>query len=516
MGIKELNMTRTLAENPLRDSSRSERGAAPVVMVIFGASGDLTTRKLIPALFDLGCERRLPSQFAVVGLSRSPLSHEEFRDRLKTGVHSFARNEDAPTQVWDSFSKGIFYHSGDLKDPQTYVQLKELLAQVDKERGTAGRRLFYLSTSPNYFPIILEQLSQAGMLQDPETSKVIIEKPFGTDLETAQALNQKVLSVAKERQVYRIDHYLGKETVQNLLVFRFGNAIFEPLWNRNHLSHIQITVSETVGLEGRAGYYEEAGVLKDMVQNHLMQLLCLVCMEPPVAFDAKSVRDEKVKVLKALRLDGGVGGDLSRSVVRGQYAQGWAGSVQVPGYREEPQVIKDSTTPTYVALKFAIDNWRWKGVPIYLRTGKRLTKRVSEIALQFKDVPQQLFPDEAPSPNVLALRIQPDQGVSLRFEAKRPGPKIQMQPVNMDFRYGSAFGMETPEAYERLLLDCMVGDQTLFTRADEVEEAWRVVMPVLKGWQENKVPLTFYESGSWGPAEAHQLIKQDGFRWRRL
>jgi glucose-6-phosphate 1-dehydrogenase len=345
---------------------------------------------------------------------------------------------------------------------------------------------------------------------------VIIEKPFGTDLETAQALNQKVLSVAKERQVYRIDHYLGKETVQNLLVFRFGNAIFEPLWSRNHLSHIQITVSETVGLEGRAGYYEEAGVLKDMVQNHLMQLLCLVCMEPPVAFDAKSVRDEKVKVLKALRLDGGVGHDLSRSVVRGQYTSGWAGSLRVPGYREEPDVQPESSTATYVALKFAVDNWRWKGVPIYLRTGKRLTKRVSEIALQFKDVPQQLFPDEAPSPNVLALRIQPDQGVSLRFEAKRPGPKIQMQPVNMDFRYGSAFGMETPEAYERLLLDCMVGDQTLFTRADEVEEAWRVVAPVLQGWEENKVPISFYESGSWGPVEADRLIQQDGFRWRRL
>lgn len=509
-------MIRSLAENPLRDSSRSERGAAPVVMVIFGASGDLTVRKLIPALFDLGCERRLPTQFAVVGLSRSALSHEEFRERLKTGVHSFARNDDAPPQVWESFSKGIFYHSGDLQDPQTYEKLKVLLDQVDKERGTAGRRLFYLSTSPNFFPIILEQLSLAGMLQNPETSKVIIEKPFGTDFETAQALNQKVLSVAKERQIYRIDHYLGKETVQNLLVFRFGNAIFEPLWNRNHLSHIQITVSETVGLEGRVGYYEQAGALKDMVQNHLMQLLCLVCMEPPVAFDAKSVRDEKVKVLKALRLDGGVTEDINCSVVRGQYTAGWAGSVQVPGYREEPDVKPDSSTATYVALKFAIDNWRWKGVPIYLRTGKRLTKRVSEIALQFKDVPQQLFPDEAPSPNVLALRIQPDQGVSLRFEAKRPGPQIQMQPVNMDFRYGSAFGMETPEAYERLLLDCMVGDQTLFTRADEVEEAWRVVTPVLDAWKDNKVPMSFYGSGSWGPKESSRLIQQDGFRWRRL
>ncbi len=512
--------TETPVVNPLREGLRLERTPEPCVMVIFGATGDLTRRKLIPALYNLSRERLIPAGFSVVGFARRPLSDETFREDMLEGINEFSRSRPAQPAVWETFSQGIFYLHSDFDNPQGYRELASRLEQIDRERGTGGNRVFYLATPPSAYPAIIHHLGESGLarpLTPDAWCRIIIEKPFGRDLESALALNRQLAEVFREDQIYRIDHYLGKETVQNILVFRFANGIFEPIWNRRYVDHVQITVAESIGVEGRGRYYDETGALRDMVQNHLLQLLSLVAMEPPIAFEADAVRDEKVKVLHAVRPFNP--SDVPRLVVRGQYGPGVIGAEDVPGYRQEPGVNPQSTTETYVALKLVVDNWRWAGTPFYLRTGKRLPRRVSEIAIQFKRVPHLLFRQAADSlePNVLVLRIQPNEGISLRAGVKVPGPTIQVRSINLDFMYGLSFGVEQPEAYERLLLDCMLGDSTLFTRSDEVIAAWRLLMPILKTWEQNP-PTDFpnYPAGTWGPEAAYRLIEEDGRRWRRL
>lgn len=508
----------SLPPNPLREGLSIERTPEPNTVVIFGASGDLTKRKLVPALYNLTLDRLMPNQFAVIGFARRPIPDDDFRAQMLEGINAFSRNKPAQPEVWESFAQRLFYCPGNFDEPAAYQRLSEQLDRLDAERGTAGNRLFYLATAPEYFPVIIKHLGEAGLNRSPKDGwvRLIIEKPFGRDLATARELNRTVRAVFTEDQIYRIDHYLGKETVQNLLVFRFANGIFEPLWNRNYVDHVQITVAEAVGVEDRGGYYETAGVIRDMVQNHIFQLLTLVGMEPPAALDANAVRDEKVKVLRALRPIQAA--DTGRFTVRGQYLAGSSGGKPVPGYREEKGVAKNSITDTFVALKLYIDNWRWAGVPFYLRSGKRLPKRSTEIAIQFKQIPLSLFGgDSAVEPNLLTLNVQPDEGIALRFGAKVPGQRVQVQPVNMDFEYGTSFGVPAPEAYERLILDCMLGEAALFTRDDEVEAAWTFINRLLDGWAQAGVKtLPGYEAGTWGPAEAHTFIENDGRRWRRL
>jgi len=505
-----------MQRNPFRDGMPKERIADPCTMVIFGATGDLTRRKLVPALYNLARDRLLPAGFAVVGFARRDWDDTRFREEMLAGVNEHSRSRPVDRELWDDFARGFSYCRGEFGDAAAYERLAQTLERVDEERGTRGNHLLYLATPPDHYDEVIAALGRAGLSRAAggAWSRIIIEKPFGHDLASARELNRKALSVFSEEQVYRIDHYLGKETVQNILVMRFANGIFEPLWNQKYIDHVQITVAEDLGIEGRGAYYDDSGALRDMVQNHMMQLLCLTAMEPPIAFAADEVRNEKVKVLHAVRPIGE--GAIDRDVVRGQYAAGIASGRKVPAYLEEKGVRPASTTSTYVAIRLFIDNWRWAGVPFYLRTGKRLPKRVTEIAIQFKDVPYLLFSDRsagAIQANVLALRIQPDEGISLTMTSKVPGTMITLRPVVMDFRYGTSFGAEPPEAYERLLLDAVIGDSTLFTRRDEVEAAWQFVNGILDAWNgPSAPPLHPYEAGSWGPSAANALIE----RWRRL
>jgi glucose-6-phosphate 1-dehydrogenase len=488
----------------------------PFSLVIFGASGDLTNRKLIPALWSLYAARTLPEPFLIIGTGRTEMSDEAFRAKMREGVRQFARLKIPNDNVWSRFAASLVYVPGDPNEAALYGRLRRTLEDAERRHGGPANRLYYLSTPPSLYDDITAQIGKAGLAEEHGGwTRIIIEKPFGHDLHSAQELNQLVTSVFREDQVYRIDHYLGKETVQNVLALRFANGILEPLWNRNHVAEVQMTVAETVGVEGRGGYYEESGALRDMIQNHLLQVMCLVALEPPVTFDAQAVRDEKSKVMQAIRP---IDPDRVDSVaLRAQYAAGFIDGKPVPGYLQEKGVKPDSTTETYAALRLQIDNWRWAGVPFYLQTGKRLAKRVSEIVIRFHRTPHMIFRrgEISADPNLLIIRIQPDEGISLIVDAKQPGPDLKISPVTLDFKYHDVFGGEPPEAYERLLLDAIHGDPTLYSRGDWIEQAWRFTQPVLDHWARTPGPLPQYEAGSWGPAEADAFIARDGGRWRR-
>ena len=525
-----------IAPNPLRRGLIEDRTSDACTAVIFGASGDLTRRKLMPALYNLAWSRALPGGFAVVGVGRRDKTDESFRAEMQEAVAGFSRRKPIDAALWTDFERGLSYVRGAANDPATYESLGAHLLRIDSERGTRGNHLFYLAVPPSEFGPIVEGLRASGLVAPPGAertggawTRVVFEKPFGHDLASARALNDAIASAFHESQVFRIDHYLGKETVQNLLVMRFANVLFEPVWGRGHVDQVQITVAEEIGLEGRGRFYEQTGVTRDIVENHLMQLLCLTAMEPPISLSADAVRDEKVKVLRSMRPMGR--DDVALNVVRGQYGRGIVHGDEAVAYREEPDVSPASNVETYVAMRCFVDNWRWSGVPFYVRAGKRLARRVTEIAVVFHEVPRTLFRaaraasdaiaagdggQSGITPNVLAVRIQPDEGIALRFISKEPGQQTVLRDVAMDFRYGMAFGSNTPEAYERLLLDAMRGEATLFTRRDEVEAQWEYMDHVLDAWAAaGPPPPPVYSAGSWGPPEADELLARDGRRWRK-
>jgi len=507
------------ARNPLREGLKLERVPDPHTMVIFGATGDLSHRKVFPALAQLWRTNLLPSDWMLVAVGRRPYDDDSFREEIGRSLDQWSR-VPLEDEAEREFLQRISYHRGDFADDASFDRLTERLAELDQQHAMPGNYLFYLATQPSAFATIVGQLGRTGLDHERHGAgwrRVVIEKPFGRDLDSAKRLNREVGKVFRESQVYRIDHYLGKETVRNLLVFRFSNGIFEPLWNRRYVDHVQITVAESIGVEERGAFYEETGATRDVLQNHLLQLLSLVAMEPPATFEADALRDEKVKVLRAIDPFGRA--TIDQNVVRGQYGPGWVAAQPAKGYREEDDVDPLSETETYVAAKLQVDDWRWSGVPFYLRTGKRLPKRASEIAIQFSAVPHRLFAENAtdPQPNLLAIRIQPDEGILLRFGSKVPGLGMDIRTVNMDFTYGSAFSVDAPDAYETLILDAMLGDASLFTRADEVEAAWGIASPILDGWIEGPPPdFPNYAAGTWGPEAADALIERDGRRWRRI
>ncbi|MBI5154942.1 glucose-6-phosphate dehydrogenase [Candidatus Poribacteria bacterium] len=511
--------------NPLRAGTPPRKTAPPCLVVVFGATGDLTARKLMPALFNLSRDGHLPQRFAIAGVARREKSGDSFREEMGQALHKYSRAKPESKEDERDFLQRVHYHATNFDDLSGYESLGRRLDEIERAEDLPGNRLYYLATSPEYFATAAENLGRAGLVRpvDPAApapwTRLIVEKPFGTDLSSARELNRNLRAVFDESQLYRIDHYLGKETVQNLLAFRFANAIFEPLWSSRYVEQVQVTVSEELGMEGRRGqYYDTAGALRDMVQNHILQLLCLTAIEAPASLDAESLRDEKVRLLRAIAPM--TPDDVARNTVRGQYGPGSMRGAAVRGYREEELVNPESVTETYVALRLEVRNWRWAGVPFLLRTGKRLPKRGSEIAIIFKHPPHEIFVapgSTALRHNTLVLRIQPDEGISLGFEAKQPGVTMRLQDVKMEFRYGTSFGQASPEAYERLLLDALSGDPSLFTRSDEVDQAWRLISSIHEGWAALPPPVfPNYAAGTWGPEEASRLVEGVSGNWRRL
>jgi glucose-6-phosphate 1-dehydrogenase len=508
-------------KSPLQEAMKDSKVADPCILVIFGATGDLTARKLVPALYNLINDNQLPAHFACVGFARRDKTHDDFRSEMKEAINTFSRNKPVDPSVWEAFSEKLFYHKSEFADDDGYAGLDKFLKQLDSQFGTRGNRVFYLSTQPSFFPLIVKKLHEHKLTYDinqvkDKWSRIIIEKPFGHNLESALSLQKEITQYLDESQIFRIDHYLGKETVQNLMVFRFSNPIFEAIWNNRHIDHVEITVGEEIGIGTRGRFFEEAGLLRDIVQNHMMQVLSLVAMEPPTSFEASAIHNEKVKVLESLRhfpKDA-----IDNFIVRGQYGPGFVDGEEVKGYREEDNVSPTSKVETFVAMELFIDNWRFAGVPFYLRAGKRLPKKATEIAITFKDAPGYLFKTKGKTvdPNILVIRIQPDEGISLKMNCKVPGLSGPIQPVKMDFRYGSYFGASPPEAYERLICDCMSGDATLFARIDEVLASWRLLDPVLTHWENSEADFPNYPAGTWGPKVAEDLMTRDNRSWRLI